>query len=143
MTFRKIAAALALFGMAAAAAHATDTAAPAALSPEASSAGDAPSARRAVRDAATGKMRAPTAEEFEAMRASERSARAARGLPDTGARKSPVRVVQHASGMRSAVLGPEYLVTLRGQRQKDGSIRQSHAHGDHEHPVLRDARPTE
>lgn len=134
MTARKIAAALALLGAAAAAAQTADTPPPPATSPAADTPSDAVSARRAVRDKATGKLRAPTPEEFEAMRAAE---------PQTAAKTAPVQVRQHASGMRSAVLGPEYLVTLRGSRQADGSVRRSHVHGNHEHPVVRDTRPTE
>jgi hypothetical protein len=134
MTARKIAAALALLGAAAAAAQTADTPPPPTTSAAADAPGDAVNARRAVRDKATGKLRAPTPEEFEAMSAAQ---------PQRAARTAPVRVRQHPTGMRSAVLGPEYLVTLRGTRQADGSVRQSHVHGSHEHPVVRDNRPTE
>lgn len=99
-------------------------------------------AMRAVRDKATGKLRAPTADELEAMHASERAARKARGLPET-AEPTPLRVQLHASGMRSAVLGPDFLVTLRGERRADGSVRRFHPDGDHEHSLDRNSRPTE
>lgn len=91
--------------------------------------------RRAVRDKVTGKLRAPTAEEAEAMRASQGTARAAKS--------APVRVVQHNGGMRSAVLGPEYLVTLKAQRQPDGTLAITHNQPGLDHPVSRDLRPTE
>ena len=99
--------------------------------------------RRAVRDKATGKLRAPTSEEAEAMRASESAARAARGAAEPGAKTGPLRVVQHGGGMRSAVLGAEYLVTLKAQRRADGSLDISHNQPGLEHPVTRDVRPTE
>jgi hypothetical protein len=135
MTARKIAAALALLGAAAAVAQTADAPPPPTTTPPAADTpSDAVNARRAVRDKATGKLRAPTPEEFEAMRAAQ---------PQTAVRSGPLQVRQHAGGMRSAVLGPEYLVTLRGTRRADGSVRQSHVHANHEHPVIRDTRPTE
>ncbi|MDP3819968.1 MAG: hypothetical protein Q8R33_00695 [Burkholderiales bacterium] len=95
--------------------------------------------RRAVRDQVTGKLRAPTPEEAEAMRA----ARAAGGVAEPGARSGPLRVVQHGGGMRSAVLGTEYLVTLKAQRRADGSLAITHNQPGLDHPVSRDLRPTE
>jgi hypothetical protein len=100
-------------------------------------------AQPAARDKVTGKLRAPTAEEAEAMRAGERGARAARGVAEPGAKTGPLRVVQHGGGMRSAVLGTEYLVTLKAQRQADGSLAITHNQPGLEHPVSRDLRPTE
>ena len=91
--------------------------------------------RRAVRDKVTGQLRAPTAEEAEAMRASQGAARAAK--------TAPMRVVQHAGGMRSAVLGTEYLVTLKAQRRADGTLDITHNQAGLDHPVSRDVRPTE
>jgi hypothetical protein len=134
MTARKIAAALALLGAAAAAAQTADTPPPPTASPTADTPSDAVSARRAVRDKATGKLRAPTPEEFEAMRAAE---------PQTAAKTAPVQVRQHANGMRSARLGPEYLVTLKGTRRADGSVQQFHPVAEPAQPVVRDNRPTE
>ena len=99
--------------------------------------------RRAVRDKVTGKLRAPTSEEAEAMQASERAARTARGVSEPGARTGPVRVVQHGGGMRSAVLSAEYLVTLKAQRRADGSLAITHNQPGLEHPVSHDVRPTE
>ena len=99
--------------------------------------------RRAVRDKVTGQLRAPTSEEAEAMRASERAGRAASGVAEPGARSGPMRVVQHSGGMRSAVLGTEYLVTLKAQRRADGSLAITHNQPGLDHPVSRDLRPTE
>ena len=95
--------------------------------------------RRAVRDKVTGKLRAPTPEEAEALRA----ARSARSTSQAGAKTTPMRVVQHGGGMRSAVLGTEYLVTLKAQRQPDGSLAITHNQPGLDHPVSRDVRPTE
>ena len=99
--------------------------------------------RRAVRDKVTGQLRAPTSEEAEAMRASERAGRAASGVAEPGARSGPMRVVQHSGGMRSAVLGTEYLVTLKAQRRADGSLDITHNQPGLDHPVSSDVRPTE
>lgn len=135
-----------MFGMAGACvlttaqAHQTSSA----QAPDAAPAGAEAQALRAVRDKATGKLRAPTADELRAMEAQERAARRARGLPEVEA-PTPLVVRQHASGMRSVKLGPEHMMTLRGERQPDGSIRRFHPDGTtHDHaPVARDNRPTE
>lgn len=104
-------------------------------------AGDA-QGMRAVRDKQTGKLRAPTADEIESMESQERAARKARGLPEVADPKS-LKITQHPNGMRSAKLGPEFLMTLRGERQSDGSVRRFHPDGSEHHPVARDVRPTE
>jgi hypothetical protein len=96
---------------------------------------------RVVRDKQTGKLRAPNADELEAMEVNERAARRARGLPEVPTFEPVVR--QHANGMRSAVLGPEYLMTLHGKRRADGTVQQSHSAPKHEQHVVRDERPTE
>lgn len=88
---------------------------------------------RAVRDKATGKLRAPTAEEMKALLAAERADRKARGLPETPEAR-PVVVTRHASGMRSAVLGVEHMVTLQATRRPDGSLALQHDDPAHEHP---------
>lgn len=106
--------------------------------PAASPAGES-QALRAVRDKTTGKLRAPTADEREAMEATERAARQARGVTEP----APLRIQWHANGMRSAVLGADYLITLKGERRADGSVRRFHPQGDHEHSVAQDSRPTE
>jgi hypothetical protein len=98
---------------------------------------------RAVRDKATGKLRAPTADEIEAMESQERTDRKARGLPETADPKS-LTITRHANGMRSARLGPEFLMSLRGERRSDGSVRRFHLDGvEHDHHPVRDVRPTE
>lgn len=96
-------------------------------------------ALRAVRDKTTGKLRAPTADEREAMEAAERAARQARGQSEP----APLRIQWHANGMRSAVLGADYLMTLKGERSADGSVRRFHPQGEHGHSVAPDNRPTE
>lgn len=101
-------------------------------------------ALRAVRDKATGKLRAPSQEELESMLQEERAQRRARGEPEVAATSAqPLSVRRHASGMRSAVLGPEYLVTVQGKRAADGSMVQTHADPAHEHPTPAKQHPTE
>lgn len=97
---------------------------------------------RAVRDKETGRLRAATAQEMAEMDAAARAARVARGEPAEPAVK-PLVVRQHANGMRSAVLGPEFMVTVRGQRDASGRIVQSHDHPAHEHGALKQQAPTE
>ncbi len=89
--------------------------------------------RRAVRDTVTGKLRAPSEDELKAMIESERAARTARGQSATAGPVAPMIVRQHAGGMRSAVLGPEYLSTLKAERQSDGKLVIRHANPAHEH----------
>lgn len=97
---------------------------------------------RVVRDKETGKLRAPTDAELEQMRQNERSARKARGRSESGA-TAPIAVRQHANGMRSAVLGPEYLVTLKAQRGADGKLTVKHDKVADEHGAGQSQRPTE
>ena len=87
---------------------------------------------RAVRDKETGRLRAPTDEELEQMLQADRAARKARGLSEDGP-ATPLVVRQHANGMRSAVLGPEYLVTLKAQRTAEGKLSVAHDKAIHEH----------
>lgn len=87
---------------------------------------DGVSSLRVVRDKETGKLRAPTAEEAKAMAAAERAERKASG-------ERPVVVRQHPGGMKSAVLPPEYLSTLKGERQPDGRLKMRHADPADEH----------
>jgi hypothetical protein len=113
MTLMKITASIALLALAAAAA------APA----------YAQEARRAVRDKETGKFRTPSDEEL----AAERAERAAAGQPEAAGPVAPRRVRQHPNGMRSAVLGPEYMSTLKAERSADGKLVIKHANPAHEH----------
>lgn len=101
---------------------------------------------RAVRDKKTGKFRAPNANELKEMEeaaAAESAAQGARAAATT----DPV-VVRNASGMRSARLGPEYLISLQGKRNGDGTIEKSHDDGagsdnNNEKTVAIDDLPTE
>jgi hypothetical protein len=133
MCLKTISASLALLGLALGAAHAGEaTPAASTASPQATpqAAGDAAAqGRRAVRDKDTGKFRAPTMEELEA----EKAERKARGLPEPTAKAAPLALRQHPNGMRSAVLGPEYLVTLKAERGADGRLIVRHANPAHEH----------
>lgn len=144
MRCNRTSATLAAWALAASAGAATAADATVSADPQAQPAATAQAdSRRAVRDKVTGQLRAPTSEEAEALRASERTGRAARGVAEPGAKSGPVRVVQHGGGMRSAVLGTEYLVTLKAQRRADGSFAITHNQPGLDHPVSRDVRPTE
>jgi len=90
---------------------------------------------RAVRDKETGRLRAPTDEELEQMLQADRAARKARGLSEDGP-VAPLVVRQHSNGMRSVVLGPQYLVTLKAQRTGDGKLSVTHDKAIHEHATL-------
>jgi hypothetical protein len=133
-------AALALTASASAVSAADGTAASTQAQP---GAGAQAQARRAVRDKETGQLRAPTQEELKVMLEEERAARKARGQPEPSAEPTPILVRQHASGMRSAVLGPDFLVTVKAQRRTDGTVEISHADPAHEHPTSKSQRPTE
>lgn len=101
---------------------------------------------RAVRDKKTGKFRAPNANELKEMEeaaAAEDASKGARAAATT----DPV-VVRNASGMRSARLGPEYLISLEGKRNADGTIEKSHGDDEgtdnnNEKTVALDDLPTE
>jgi hypothetical protein len=130
MILKTITASIALFGLALGVAQAGGPAAQEdKKQAQSSEAAPAPSldGRRAVRDSVTGKLRAPTEEEAAAMSAASR-ARAA---------KAPAVVRQHANGMRSAVLGPEYLSTLQAERSSDGRLVIRHASQGDEHANAR------
>jgi hypothetical protein len=86
------------------------------------------SARRVVRDPVTGRLRAPTNAEL----AAEQAAARARGTADQGP-GAPLRVRLHPNGMRSAVLGPDYMVTLKAERDVNGKLVIKHANPIHEH----------
>jgi hypothetical protein len=135
MTLKVINVSLCLLGAAASSAWAADAAPAAPTTPATAAAAAAVSngplleSRRVVRDKETGKLRSPTEEEL----AAERAERKARGEPEASAR-APLAVRQHANGMRSAVLGPEYLVTLKAERGPDGRLVIKHADPAHDHP---------
>lgn len=99
-------------------------------------------ALRAVRDKETGRLRAATAQELAEMDAAARAARVARGLPADEPTR-PLVMRQHANGMRSVVLGPEHLVTLRGHRLPDGRLVHTHDDPAHAHPTKLQPAATE
>lgn len=139
MKTRAIAASIAALGLAASAAQATEP-----TQTGAEPAGTDAQALRVVRDKQTGKLRAPTADELKTMQAAERAERRARGLPESP-ESQPLVVTRHADGMLSVKLGPEHMMTLKGERQPDGSVRRFHPDGTtHEHaPAVHNDRPTE
>ena len=96
-------------------------------------------ARRVVRDKESGKLRAPNAEELEAMLEADKAA----GITAPSGDKTPVSVRQHPSGMKSAVLGRDYLATLKAERSADGKLVLKHADPAHEHPTAAPKLPTE
>jgi hypothetical protein len=118
--------------IAVAAALAATLAAPCALADESASTMDS---MRVVRDKETGKLRAPSHDELKAMLAAEKAARKARGEPETAAEAKPVEVREYASGMRAAVLGPEFLVTVEAHRDADGNLVVRHTDPAEEHSV--------
>lgn len=122
MTLHTLAHAVLLAGLVASAQAADTPSSP----PPGAAAADGLQSLRVVRDKETGKLRAPTAEEAKAMAAAEREAR--KGEP-----QRTVVLRQHANGMKSAVLTPEYLSTLKAQRQPDGSLAITHAAPADEH----------
>ena len=96
---------------------------------------------RAVRDEKTGKLRAPNPAELRKMEEAESAASKARGAPSAAA-SAPV-VKYHADGMRSVELGPEYLMSLEGERNDDGVLERSHDAELNETTVVADELPTE
>jgi hypothetical protein len=130
MALKTITTALALLGLAVSTAQAADPAAPA--EPQQMQ------ERRAVRDSVTGKLRAPTEDELAAMNAQ----RNARLQQQRSAPAAPLIVRQHANGMRSAVLGPEYRSTLKAERQSDGKLVIRHADPADDHVGNAKSKPT-
>jgi flagellar biosynthesis GTPase FlhF len=123
MALKTITVSIALLGLAAGAAQAADPA------PQAEPQQQIQQERRAVRDSVTGKLRAPTEEELAAMNAQ----RNARAQQQRSAPAAPLVVRQHANGMRSAVLGPEYRSTLKAERGSDGKLVIRHANPADDH----------
>lgn len=139
MTLKTITASIALLGIAATTALAADAAPPADQTTSAGS--ELSQTRRAVRDSETGKLRAPSEDELAAIRA----ARGARGIAEPSGHKVPLAVRQYSNGMRGAVLGPDFLVTLKAERTADGRLVVKHADPAHDHPSVsqHQQRPTE
>lgn len=96
---------------------------------------------RAVRDKKTGKLRAPNPAELRKMEQAEEAARKTQRASSAAA-TTPV-VTQHANGMLSAELGPEYLISLQGTRSEDGSIKRSHDSDKEQQTVSDETLPTE
>lgn len=121
MTLKTITASIALLGIAVTAAQAEGAIQSA--EPAATATSVSPQSVRVMRDRDTGKLRAPTEEE----QAAERAARKASGIAEPSGLRTPLAVRQHANGMRSAVLGPDYLITLRAERGADGKLIVKHS----------------
>jgi hypothetical protein len=99
---------------------------------------DVASAKRVVRDKHTGKLRAPSEDELQEMIAGENAARATQIKT-----RAPLVVRQYPNGMRGAVLGPEYLLSLKAQRRSDGTVEVSHDKPGHDHAAPTAKLPTE
>ncbi|HEY9238043.1 MAG TPA: hypothetical protein VIP10_04305 [Burkholderiaceae bacterium] len=98
---------------------------------------------RVVRDKETGKLRAPNQEEFKELLEAERAARKARGQAEPSETKTPVAIRQHANGMKSALLGPDFFATLKAERAPDGRLITKHADAAHDHAHAPSKLPTE
>jgi hypothetical protein len=125
-------------------AAATDTAVPSGTTAQAVPS-DFASGRRVFRDKETGKLRAPDEDELKTMLEQERAASAARGQPEPTGPGAPLIVRQFPSGMRSAVLGPDFLVSIKAERRPDGKLAVTHDRPEHEHAHAQpqSTRPTE
>lgn len=124
-----------------AAALAATLATPAVLAQDAEASTDA---LRVVRDKQTGQLRAPNSEELKQMLEAEKADRKARGKPEPSANPQPVQVRTYANGMKAAVLGPEFLVSLEAQRDADGNLTVRHADPADDHIAAPNtALPTE
>ncbi len=129
--------------MTAAASHSREAdALPTAGVPSTDTAAAQAQSRRAVRDPETGRLRAPTEEELRTMRETESAARKARGEPEM-AKRAPLSVRQHPNGMRSAVLGPDYLMTLKAERRADGKLVVIHSEPGNAPSIIPNQQPTE
>ncbi|MEP7706097.1 hypothetical protein [Paraglaciecola sp. 25GB23A] len=84
-------------------------------------------ALRVIRDKQTGQLRAPNNQELKDMLNAEKAARKARGESEPSAEPQQVEVRTYNSGMKSAVLGPEYLISLEAHRDADGNLVVTHS----------------
>jgi len=96
-------------------------------------AADTTEALRVVRDKQTGQLRAPNSDELKEMLEAEKADRMARGKPESAAEAQPVQVRTHASGMKSAVLGEDFLVSVEAHRDTNGNLVMKHADPADEH----------
>jgi hypothetical protein len=101
------------------------------------------SAQRAFRDPQTGQLRAPTEEELQAILAEERAMRAATGQREPTGPSAPMSFRKYPNGMRSAVLGPDFLISLKAERSPDGKVVISHDRPGNEHTPATTQRTTE
>lgn len=116
--------------------------APGALADEAAAGGT--DSLRVVRDKETGQLRAPNNDELKQMLAAEKAARKAKGLPESSGEIQAVEVRTHANGMKSAQLGPEYLVSLEARRDAEGNLVVTHAQPGYDvHAAPANEQPTE
>ena len=124
-----------------AAALAATLAAPAVLADGAVAASEA---MRVVRDKETGQLRAPSKDELKQMLAAEKAARKAKGEPEPSADSQPIEVRTYSGGMKAAVLGPEFLVSLEARRDADGNLVVTHARPEYDrHAAPASDLPTE
>jgi hypothetical protein len=124
-----------------AAAIAATLAAPAVLADDAVAASEA---MRVVRDKQTGQLRAPNNEELKQMLEAEKAERKARGEPAPSADPQPLEVRTYSSGMKAAVLGPEFLVTLEARRDAEGNLVVAHSKPEYDaHAEPANVLPTE
>lgn len=94
---------------------------------------------RVVRDKDTGKLRAPDENELKELLRAERAQGRRSGEEETRS----VVIRQHADGMMSAELGPEFLVNVEAWRDEKGELHIRHDDPAHEHAVPVRALPTE
>ncbi len=106
-----------------AAALAATMAAPAVLAGDATAASEA---MRVVRDQETGELRKPTHDELKQMLEAEKAARKAKGQAEPTSDPQPVQVRTYSGGMKAAVLGPEFLVSLQAHRDAEGTLVVTH-----------------
>jgi len=112
-----------------AAALAATLAAPTVLADDAVAASEA---MRVVRDKKTGELRAPSDAELRKMLQAEKAARKARGEAEPSADAQPVEVRTYSGGMKAAVLGPEFLVSLEARRDADGNLVVTHSRPEYD-----------
>lgn len=85
---------------------------------------------RVVRDPVTGRLRAPTAEEFKAMQAQEAARQRAAGVQPAAAR-APINVVRRADGSSSARLDESTMTYSVVTRAADGKFTEHCVTGAH------------
>jgi len=116
-------------------------AAPVALADDAVATADA---LRVVRDKQTGQLRAPSQGELKQLLDEEKAARKARGEPEPAVDAQPVEVREYGDGMKAAVLGPEFFVTVQVERDENGELVIRHANPADDHSAVPASKlPTE